>query len=84
MSNIIQIVFELSVDIIFETNLKPTNLDILLDPDLAINEDETFGGSPESSFEPDCEVVLKKCSAEITAILIYTVMTAVLIISTFL
>ena len=84
LSNFIQITFELAVDIIFETNLKPTPLDLLLDPDLTIEEDDAFGGSPDSSYEPDCEVVLKKCSAEITAILIYVIMSAVLIISTML
>ena len=84
MSNFIQITFELSVDIVFETNLKPIPLDLLLDPDLAIVEDDAFGGSPDSQFEPDCDVVLKKCVSEITAILIYSIMTAILIIGTML
>ena len=65
-----------------ETSEKPTYLDKMHDPEIAGEEDDV--GDPDSQYEPDCEIVLKKCCSEMFAILTYVGIVFVCIVGTFI
>lgn len=51
--------------------MKPTMLDKMQDPDLYDDEQDQAMNNPDNVYEPDCNVVMEGCLAEMIAILTY-------------
>ena len=59
--------------------IKPTQLDLMNNPQNFEDEEDQNNGN-DMKFEPDCDIVLKKCFGELLGILIYVVILVVFII----
>lgn len=77
ISNTLQVIFESSLLYSIELTFKPTDLELMQDPEQYGEDLDNPAGAPDKKIEANCGTVMYKCQTEMLAILIYTMVTIV-------